>query len=147
MGDDGRGAGSSSPGAANGCFVCGPENPVGLHVTFRLDGETCRGEFRPGEHHVGYDGVVHGGVLFSALDDVMANWLYLRGERALTARSEVRFREPVAVGTRVLLEATLRRRRGALAILEGRALRADDGAVVAEAEASFMVMGPLTDSP
>ena len=146
MGTELDAAGQGHERSANGCFVCGPDNPAGLHAVFRLDGEICRGEFCPGEHHAGYAGVVHGGILFSALDDVMANWLYLRGERAYTARSEVRFREPVTIGTRVLLEATLRRRRGPLAILEGRALRAADGVVLAQAEASFMVVGRLTDS-
>jgi acyl-coenzyme A thioesterase PaaI-like protein len=131
----------------NRCFVCGPANPIGLHLDFRLDGELCRGEFTPSEHHVGYDGVVHGGILYSALDDVLANWLFLRGERAVTARCEVRYREPVGVGTALLLEGRLRRRRGPLAILEGRVLRAEDGVMVAECEASFMVVGPRAADP
>jgi acyl-coenzyme A thioesterase PaaI-like protein len=112
-------------------------------MEFRLDGDVCRGELEAGEHHVGYRGVVHGGILYSALDDVMANWLFLRGERAVTARCEVRYREPVRLGTRVVVEARLKKRRGPLAILEGRAIRAGDGAVVAECEASFMVTGRI----
>jgi acyl-coenzyme A thioesterase PaaI-like protein len=128
---------------ANNCFVCGPTNPIGLHMVFRLDGDVCHGELTAGEDHVGYDGVVHGGILYSALDDVMANWLFLRGERAVTARCEVRYREPVRVGTPVLLEARLKKRRGPLAILEGRAIRAEDGTVVAECEASFMIVGEV----
>ena len=131
---------------ANGCFVCGPSNPIGLHLVFHLDGEVCRAEFTPNEHHVGYGGVLHGGILFSALDDVMANVLYLRGVRAVTARCEIRYRgEPVTVGTRILLEGRVRRRRGPLAILEGRAVRGSDGEVVAECEASYMVRGALPD--
>jgi len=128
---------------ANNCFVCGPSNPVGLHVEFRLEDDVCHGELTAGEDHVGYDGVVHGGILYSALDDVMANWLFLRGERAVTARCEVRYREPVRTGTLVLLEGRLKKRRGPLAILEGRAIRADDGTVVAECEASFMITGKV----
>jgi acyl-coenzyme A thioesterase PaaI-like protein len=129
---------------ANCCFVCGPSNPIGLHLEFHLDGEVCRSEFTPGEHHVGYRGVLHGGILYSALDDVMANVLYLRGEQAVTARCEIRYRgDPVMVGTKILLEARVRRRKGQLAIIEGRALRESNGEVVAECEASFMVTGSL----
>lgn len=132
---------------ANGCFVCGPLNPIGLHLEFQLDGEVCRSMFIPGEHHVGYGGVLHGGILYSALDDVMANVLYLRGEQAVTARCEIRYRgEPVLVGTQILLEGRVRRRKGPLAIIEGRAVRASDGEVVAECEASFMVTGALPES-
>jgi acyl-coenzyme A thioesterase PaaI-like protein len=131
---------------ANGCFVCGPTNPIGLHLEFHLDGDVCWAEFTPGEHHIGYGGVLHGGILYSALDDVMANVLYLRGFQAVTAKCEIRYRGgPVMVGTRLLLEGRLRRRRGSLAIIEGLAKRASDGEVVAECEASFMVVGELAD--
>ena len=125
---------------ANRCFVCGPSNPIGLHVTFRLDGQLCRAEFTPGPHLEGYPGMTHGGILYSALDDVMANWLHLRGIRGHTARCEVRYREPLPIGTPVRLEGWMTRRRGRLVLLAGRAVRCDNGAVVAESTASFMVI-------
>lgn len=128
----------------NNCFVCGPSNPIGLKITFHLDGEVCRAEFTPGEHHIGYGGVLHGGILYSALDDVMANVLYLRGKRAVTARCEIRYREPVEIGTKILLEGRTRKKRGPLAIVEGRAMRASDGEVIAECEASFMIVGDVS---
>jgi hypothetical protein len=55
------------------CFVCGPENNLGLKLVFRLEGDVCRSEFTPSDMHCGYDGVTHGGIIFSVLDDVMAN--------------------------------------------------------------------------
>ena len=125
--------------SANRCFVCGPGNAAGLHVRFRLDGDCCRAEFVPGPAHVGYDGVTHGGILFSLLDDVMANVIFLRGERCFTAKAEVRYRQPLPVGTAVRLEGRELKRKGRLALLEGRVLRADTAAVVAEATASFMI--------
>ena len=128
--------------SANRCFVCGNGNPVGLNVRFRLDGDVCRAEFTPAEAHVGYDGVTHGGILFSLLDDVMANYVFLGGERCYTAKAEVRYRLALPVGTPVKLEGRQIRRKGRLAVLEGRALRADDDAVVAEAIGRFMVGAP-----
>lgn len=127
---------------ANHCFVCGPNNPVGLKIRFHLDGDVCRGELTPGENHAGFDNVTHGGILFSALDDVMANWLFLRGKRGYTARCEVRYRTPVPVGTRLLLEGRLLRKKGKWFLLEGKALRADDGSVVTECEGAFVVTDP-----
>ena len=121
---------------ANRCFVCGPGNPAGLDVRFRLEGEFCRAEFTPGDVHVGYDGVTHGGILFSLLDDVMANVVFLRGERCYTAKAEVRYRQPLPVGAPVRLEGRQRRRKGRLALLEGRIVRQDSGEVVAEATAA-----------
>ena len=124
---------------ANKCFVCGPGNPIGLNVRFRLDGEVCRAEFTPRAEHVGYDGVTHGGIIFSLLDDVMANYVFLRGERCYTARADVRYRQPLPAGTPVRLEGRQEKRRGRLAMLEGRVIREDDDSVVAEASASFMI--------
>ena len=123
----------------NRCFVCGPENPIGLQLAFRMDGDVCRAEFTPGPDHVGFDGVTHGGIIYSALDDVMANYLYLLGTRAHTAKCEVRYREPLATGDEVGLEGRLIKRKGRLAQLEGRVVRKSDGRTVAEAQASFMV--------
>ena len=125
--------------AANQCFVCGPGNSDGLQVQFRLDGDVCRGEFTAQPRHMGYDNVVHGGLLFSLLDDVMANWLYLQGERCFTARAEVRYRDKLPVGVPVRLEGRLVKRKGRLAELQGQVIRADDDVVVVEATGKFMV--------
>jgi acyl-coenzyme A thioesterase PaaI-like protein len=134
-----RGAGRGPESRAKRCFVCGPNNPIGLHIVFRLDDEVCRAEFVPSENHCGWDGVTHGGILYSALDDVMANWIFLQGMRGFTAKCEVRYREELAVGTRVRLEGRMLQRRGRLIQLEGLALRDSDGAVIARSTASFML--------
>ena len=127
---------------ANRCFVCGPGNPIGLHLEFHLDGDVCRSEFVPTENHVGWDGVTHGGILYSILDDVMANWIYLKGMEGFTARCEIRYREPLAVGAKVRLEGRMIQQRRRLIKLQGRAIRDADNVVVAETEASFMLAAP-----
>ena len=126
---------------ANHCFVCGPANPIGLGVTFHIEDDVCVGEFTPAEHHRGYDTLTHGGIVFSLLDDVMANWLWLQGIMCFTARAEVRYRAHLPIGTPVRLEGRCVKRRGRLAVMEGKVIRRDDGEVVAEATASFMMPG------
>ncbi len=128
------------PRVANRCFVCGPDNPIGLHLTFRLEDGACVSEFTPGENHQGYPGVIHGGMLYAALDDVMANWLYLRGARAYTARCEIRYRRPAREGEQLLLEGRQTARKRKLVEMEGTAKRASDGEVVATATATFVVI-------
>ncbi len=123
---------------ANRCFVCGPANPIGLHLKFRIDGDVCRAEFTPGDAHMGYQGLTHGGIIFSLLDDVMANWLWLQGERCFTARADIRYREPLPIGTPVRVEGRLLKRKGRLVQLEGRVVRQADDVTVAEAGGTFM---------
>lgn len=122
------------------CFACGVDNPVGLHIHFRLDGERCQGEFTPGPNHVGYENTVHGGIIYAALDDVMANVLYLQSMKAHTARCEVRYRNALEVGQTIRLTGWIEQRRGRLVTLKGEARRVCDELLVAECEASFMVV-------
>lgn len=128
---------------ANRCFVCGPANDIGLNLTFRIDDDNvCRSEYTPAPNHCGYDGVTHGGLIFSALDDVMANWIFLKGIRAYTAKCDIRYRDSLPTGTPTRLEGKCIRERGRLVVMQGTMIRDDTGDVVAEAEASFMKTTP-----
>jgi len=121
------------------CFACGADNPIGLKIRFTLDeAGHCIGRFTPEAVHVGYDDTVHGGIIYAALDDVMANVLYLSGRKAHTARCEIRYRHALAVGETVDLRGWVESERRRLVLLRGTATRRSDGKVVAESDASFM---------
>lgn len=121
------------------CFVCGKANPLGLRLRFRLEDEVCRSEFTPAPDHCGFNDITHGGIIFSALDDVMANWIYLKGMRAYTAKCDIRYKGSLPTGTTVSLEGHCVKNRGRLIIMRGRMTRMDTGELVAETEASFML--------
>jgi len=123
----------------NRCFVCGPGNDIGLKLVFRIDDEICRSEFTPSAMHCGYDGVTHGGIIFSVLDDVMGNWIYLNGIRAYTAKCDIRYKDSLPIGTPVTLEGRCTRQRGRLIVMQGKMIRADTRQLVAQTQASFMV--------
>jgi acyl-coenzyme A thioesterase PaaI-like protein len=110
-----------------------------LQIAFRFEADRCIGRFTPGEHHMGFDRVTHGGIVFSVLDDAMGNWLFLQGARGVTAKCEIRYRQPLPIGTEVEAVCRLRQRRGRLVVLDATLARVDDDSVVAQAEASFMV--------
>jgi len=117
--------------AAHHCFVCGSENPVGLQLKFTHHGEGVQAEFTPSSLHVGYDGIIHGGILAALIDDAMANIWFVRGEEALTAKLEIRFRRAVRPEERLIIRAHPTGRRGALFTASAEVSLAD-GDVVAE---------------
>jgi uncharacterized protein (TIGR00369 family) len=124
---------------ASSCFVCGASNPIGLRVRFSREGQRVIGEFTPSDLHVGFTGVVHGGILAAVLDDALAAVGYYDGEPTVTARLAVRYRRPVRPGQRLRVEAEETSRRGAMR--QGRAVvRIDDGTVVAEADGTMMTL-------
>jgi acyl-coenzyme A thioesterase PaaI-like protein len=125
--------------AAPMCFACGIDNPIGLRIRFEIADGRCSGQFTPNENHVGYANTVHGGIIYSALDDVMANVLYLQDIKAHTARCEIRYRKPLEVGQTINLSGWIDSRRRRLVVLKGDARTAEGDMLIADCEASFML--------
>ena len=125
--------------AAPMCFACGQGNPIGLKIRFTVDGDVCTAEFTPNENHVGFEDTVHGGIIYTALDDVTANILYQQGRKAHTARCEVRYRQPARVGETLKLKGWIESERRRLILLKGEVRRAADDTLIADCEASFML--------
>ena len=121
------------------CFACGKDNPIGLRIIFNVEGNECTAEFTPNQNHVGWEDTVHGGILYSALDDVTANILYKNRRKAHTARCEIRYRRPVRVGETLLLRGWIEKEKGRLVLLRGEARRKSDDIVVADCESKFML--------
>jgi acyl-coenzyme A thioesterase PaaI-like protein len=120
------------------CFACGRDNPIGLHIGFELHDGICTGLFTANENHVGFHDTVHGGIIFSALDDVMANNLYLQGIKAHTARCEIRYRRTLQVGRQIRLTSRIEKERKSLVVLNAEARLVDGGELIADCQASFM---------
>jgi acyl-coenzyme A thioesterase PaaI-like protein len=125
--------------AAPMCFACGPDNPIGLKIEFHVDGDECTAEFTPTENHVGFQNTVHGGIIYTALDDVTANILYQQGRKAHTARCEIRYRQPSVVGEKLLIKGWIESERRRLILLRGEIRRCSDDVIVADCESSFML--------
>ena len=125
--------------AAPMCFACGQDNPVGLKIRFEMNDSVVTAEFTPNENHVGFENTVHGGIIYSALDDVMANVLYLQKRKAHTARCEIRYRQALETGQTVKLKGWIESERRRLVILKGEMRRVDNDKLIADAEASFML--------
>ena len=122
------------------CFACGPDNPIGLQIVFSVDAdEICTAEFTPGPHHLSWEDTVHGGIIYSALDDVTGNIPYARGTVAQTARCEIRYRSPLREGETVALRGWIEKEKGRLMVIRGEARRKSDNEVIAECTASFLV--------
>jgi acyl-coenzyme A thioesterase PaaI-like protein len=84
------------------CFVCGVENPLGLHLRF-YDSEPggVAADCTLPENYQGYPGVAHGGIVAAMLDEAAGR--SLMGDIAsprfmFTARLNVTYRKNVPVG-------------------------------------------------
>lgn len=121
------------------CFACGPDNPIGLKLDFSEEGEKYVARFTAGPEHQGYDGIVHGGIVSTLLDEIMARYPYAKGEDTVTARLEIRYRQPTPVGRELTVTGWIVSKRGRIYETAGTVALAD-GTVTAEGKATVMVM-------
>ena len=90
------------------CFVCGESNPHGLKMRFHAEGRLVTAKFRPCAEHVGFKGVVHGGLTATVLDEIMV-WACVVATRkfAFCAELKVRYLRPLAPGEEVVVTSEL----------------------------------------
>jgi acyl-coenzyme A thioesterase PaaI-like protein len=126
----------------HGCFGCGRLNPHGLRLAFRTLpdslGPGVWARFTPERTFEGYAGVVHGGIISTVLDELMAWALYERGIWAVTAQLAVRFRRPIVVGAATRVIGRLVADRGRLVETSGEIRSAADDALLASASGVFV---------
>ena len=79
------------------------KNPFGLKLSFREQDDTYISEFTGQPQHQGYDGIMHGGIVSTLLDEIMARYLYAKGMNAVTGRLEVRYNKPTPIGVPLLI--------------------------------------------
>ncbi len=120
------------------CYVCGKKNPMGLAVDFEIDREqrAIRARFTPLPDHQGYEGIVHGGILSSLLDEAMVKLAFSLGIPAVTAEITVKFKAPSAPGDELIVSGHLLNETHRLIRAEARIERGP--VVVAEATGKLL---------
>ncbi|HAR36842.1 MAG TPA: hypothetical protein DCR87_08105 [Acidobacteria bacterium] len=122
-----------------GCFICGEDNPVGLKLDFFFDRENKKAwaEFVPGLEHEGYRNLLHGGIISSLLDEVMAKVILADEIPVVTSRLTVEFKKPARIGEKLRAEGWVTGHKGRAYFTAGQLL-GSDGRVVAEASGVYI---------
>lgn len=121
------------------CFGCGTENPIGLRLRFeRVDGG-ARAVFRPRPDYQGWDGLLHGGIVLTLLDETLAYAAMFAAGPAVTAEIRARLRHPAPLDdTYVLFGKAAQARLGLVQV--HASVTGSAGQVIAEADGKFMLM-------
>jgi uncharacterized protein (TIGR00369 family) len=124
--------------------VYGPGNPVAppLVATDSTDGRAT-GRVTLGKSHEGPPGLVHGGVVATLLDHVLARAVRAAGRGGLTATLTVTYRRPVQLGVPLVATAEMDTADGRRTTAHARLVAEDDpGTTLAEAEGLFVALRP-----
>jgi acyl-coenzyme A thioesterase PaaI-like protein len=130
------------------CFVCGRENPVGLHIQFYEDHEAQQivVPIVIPECYQGYPGIAHGGILATILDEASGRAVMMAFEDDpfwVTAKLEVRYRKPTPTETPLTVVGWVVEQRRRSAEVAGE-IRLPDGTVTVEASA--IIVCPPADT-
>jgi acyl-coenzyme A thioesterase PaaI-like protein len=124
------------------CLVCGVDNDAGLKGRFFvLDSGELVGVFRPHEHHQGYPGRLHGGMISAILDETIGRAINVSDIHTwgVTVEFTVKFRKPVPLDQEVRAVARITGDRSRL--FEGTGeIVLEDGTVAAEAHGKYLKM-------
>ena len=124
----------------SGCFVCGDKNENGLQAKFYYDGKEAFTEIEASENLEGYQGIYHGGIVSTVLDEVMIKAILANEIYAVTAEMTVRFYKPVKTGDKLFFKGRVVRNKGRVYFTEGEVKRTN-GDILASATGKYIEAG------
>jgi len=122
------------------CFACGELNTHGIHLRVHADAAGCWTELALEPRFQGWEDVVHGGIVCTLLDEVMAWSVIGRGTWGVTARMGVDFKRPIRVGRPIRAEGRVTDARRRVFRTQGAILDLATGETLASAEATFVAV-------
>ena len=125
------------------CFGCGPSNTSGLRMQFCSDDVTVRSRLTVPDHLGGWDGLVHGGVIATVMDEIMS-WaaIYLLKRIILTKSMTVDFLSPVRIGEPLQAEGQVLEKPSEKEAVMAGCLTNDAGKVCAKSQGTFALLRP-----
>jgi uncharacterized protein (TIGR00369 family) len=124
----------------NHCFVCGSLNMSGLRVRPLIDAPSQSATMRlaiPRDFQ-GWQGIVHGGILATLLDETCAYAAKGLVAHVVTIEMTVRYKKPVPLETELLVTATVVSRRRKIIEVKGEI--EIGGELYAEANAKMFIV-------
>src|SRR3954467_11446620 len=125
----------------SGCLVCGRDNPHGLKLDLHVDPESgvVGVEFTPRREHIGFEGVGHGGVIATVLDEAMVWCATWAGRRfCVCAELTTRFVKEAAVGRALIVQTKIESNRSRLITTSAEVRDAETEETVATGTAKYI---------
>ncbi len=124
--------------APHNCFACGTLNTHGMQLEIHIQEGRSWTELRLERRFEGWEGIAHGGILCTILDEVMAWSLVGADNWGVTARLAVDFKRPVPVDRAIRAEGWVTEVRRRLVTTAGSIVDVADGTLLASADALYV---------
>ena len=124
--------------APHRCFACGSLNAAGMRLELHSADGRCWTELRIPERFQGWDGIAHGGIVATVIDEVMAWSVIEQDNWGVTARLSVEYKRPAPVGSLIRGEGWVVRARRRLVETAAQVIDAETGVTIATAEGLYV---------
>ncbi len=125
------------------CFGCGLDNEIGIQLDgFEVDGSLVTAPFLPRPQLAGFEGILHGGVLATVLDEISA-WsaMLTEGVFVFTATLDIRYQKKATVDEAFTLTGMVTERRGKRLSIEAKVL--SGSVTIAQSRGLFVVASEI----
>jgi len=133
-----RAPGTTFEFSPHNCFACGTLNTHGMQLEIHIEEGRSWTELRLERRFEGWEGIAHGGILCTILDEVMAWSLVGADNWGVTARLAVDFKRPVPVDRTIRAEGWVTELRRRLVTTGGAIIDVVDGTLLASADALYV---------
>jgi acyl-coenzyme A thioesterase PaaI-like protein len=124
--------------APHRCFACGSLNRDGLGLVIHVEAQRAWIETRLDPRFQGWDGIAHGGIVATILDEVMAWSLAAEDTWGVTARMAIHFRRPVPLDSPIRADGWIVRSRRRLQDTAARLVDVTTGVELATATGLYV---------
>ena len=127
--------------AEHNCFACGTLNAGGLGLVLHVEPGRSWCDVTLDSRFEGWERLIHGGIVSTILDEVMAWALVGEDNWGVTARMAIDFRRPILVGMPIRAEGWITRSRRRVVDTAGRIVDPANGIELATATGVYVAAG------
>jgi acyl-coenzyme A thioesterase PaaI-like protein len=135
VGDQPRGLDDDS-----NCFGCGANNPFGLRLKVRYVPESAEARITLPREFEGWKNIIHGGIVATLLDEIMAHAVMYHIGEAVTSALTVSYRAALKVGQEVNVIGRVKERSKRGVVAEAGMRTVDNAELLAKAESRFILL-------
>ncbi len=125
----------------NKCFACGRDNTEGLKLEFSYpeNGDKALTTFTPAAKYQGWEDILHGGIIITLLDEVMAKAAVCKGFQVVTGEITAKLKNPARIAETLRCEGRVDVVKKKVVYASGTVYK-EDGTIVAQATAKMFII-------
>lgn len=122
------------------CFACGPLNPIGLRMEVSYRNNKAFSRLSIKREFQGWQNIIHGGVLATVLDEIMAHAVIHYVGHCVTTSLQITYRTPLHADQDIEVVGYVAEEKRRVAIARGEITIPESKQIIATGESKFLLI-------